>query len=704
MLLEKLHLKAFDLTTPDGKITKISPIEQTFRNCEILIENIPSFFVGFSLDKQDIIFNLKSTLGQLGIDAFLQDFELDENRRRAHCSVQLVAIDPLGKSFLELIEKGSFIGKLFAKDERRIVKNPDYLTRMFGRSDEKGDPLLAFGHPENLQFEKESTRIIAHLPLLPHSYTYKEEIFGLLPTVAKALKNPQLSLRELLRFHQVQTPNQKRSVEKNRCLIVRTEPLHIRTVFARVSDNLPKGFSHLSSSILQPNTEASGDIYEFSGESSEELTSIPLEFYTLEPYKEHVFFSDRDQLQEAIENQEHLFTAISTSPKPSHHRAATFVVKNEQLKNLDATSWISIDAERKDFPGLSDLHLQRELVDRYIQQQPSYPFLKAIQNGLITSEGILLTRHFPSPVMKRMFLSEKVQRMLKGLYFEIPSLTNGEFFSHEDRAFLFDLSKFGIPVYWIDKSAKKILQYTPKPGKDSGLFVPLNRIPYFVNATLVGIYGSIFADEEFSTELYTLLKGLKAMRKEFTHPLLNPKTPLALVTGGGPGAMKIGNRVAKQAGILSCANIVDFSKGTPAGLAEQEQNPYIEAKMTYRLDRLVERQAEFHLDLPIILEGGIGSDFELALEEARRKTGVCDPTPILLFGEPNYWKNKITSRFNQNLTSGTIKGSEWISNCFYCIENAIEGLHVYQKYFSGQLPIGPEGPSYPHGFAIAKNL
>ena len=696
MLQKKLHTPAFDLTTPDGKITKISPEKV----CEVLIEEIPPFFVGYSLPKKNILFNLKSVLGQLSIDAFLLDLELDENRHEGRCKIQLVGIDELGKTCLNLLEEGSYIGKLFARDDRRLVKNSDYLLRMFDRSDEKGDPLLSFGHPEQLRMEKENDHIIAHLPLLPHPYSYKEEIRGLLPTVAQAIKNPLLSIRELLRFHQVENPQRKRTVEKNKCLIVRTEPLHIRTVFARVSDNLPQGFAHLSSSILQPNTEASGDIYEFSGESANEIESVPLEFYTLEPYKEHVFFSDRDQLQEAIGEKTLLFDAMKTLPKPEHHRAATFIVKSSQLKNLKPTDWISIDAERKDFPGLSDLSLQYELVDRYIKQQPSYLFLKAMQSDLITSQGILLSRHFPSPVMKGMLLNEKVQHMLKGLYFSIPSLTNGEYFSHEDRAFLFDLSKFGIPVFWVDEPNKQILQYTPKPGKDSGMFVPLNRIPYFIDATLVGIYGSIFVEEEFSQELLILLKGLKAMRKTYDHPLLNPKTPLALVTGGGPGAMKIGNRVAKEAGILSCANIVDFSKGAPAAISEQEQNPYIEAKMTFRLDRLVERQAEFHLDLPIILKGGIGSDFELTLEEARRKTGACTPTPVLLFGEKSYWQNKITTRFNQNLSSGTIKGSEWVSNCFYCIENAAQGLEIYKKFFSGQLAIGPEGPSYPDGFCM----
>ena len=121
-------------------------------------------------------------------------------------------------------------------------------------------------------------------------------------------------------------------------------------------------------------------------------------------------------------------------------------------------------------------------------------------------------------------------------------------------------------------------------------------------------------------------------------------------------------------------------------------------KMTYRLDKLVERQAEFNLDLPIILAGGIGSDFEHLLEEVRRKTGITAPTPVLLFGSVDYWRAKITSRFQQNLASGTIKGSEWVSNCFYVVENAQAGLRIYRQFFAGQLPIGKAGPIFEEGF------
>jgi predicted Rossmann-fold nucleotide-binding protein len=204
----------------------------------------------------------------------------------------------------------------------------------------------------------------------------------------------------------------------------------------------------------------------------------------------------------------------------------------------------------------------------------------------------------------------------------------------------------------------------------------------------------------FELELTLLLQGIEDMRQEVKHALLNSDTPIALITGGGPGVMEIGNKVAKKLNLLSCANIVDFRHKESSVVSEQMQNPYVDIKMTYRLDRLVERQAEFNLDFPIFLQGGIGTDFEYTLEEVRRKVGSTDATPILLFGSVDYWKEKISSRFNCNLKTGTISGSEWVSNCFFCVQNASQGLKVYRQFFTNNLPIGPRGPIYNDGFAI----
>lgn len=702
LFLEAKHL---DLVTPDGIITNLTRIDEKNAEATVFINQISPIFVGFQIDPNRVFFNIKSTLAQLGINGIGMEYVLDAKNGCAEAKVHLSAIGSIGIEMLKYIEVGANIGRLFAADERRRVRDPEYLFRMFGRSDRCGKPLLSLGGmhgSDDLILDKVDGRTVAYLSLLNGRVEYASTILGFLPTLAKALKT-NISMREVLRLHQEWKPLLPRNVEENELLLVRTLPLHIRTVFGHVAEELlASGFHHTTASILQPDTAASGDIYELYGKSKRELTDIPLEFYTLEPYREYVYFSDRDQLQACLENSKVLFDAFKTAPEPLENRTAVFIVKGEQLLKLKPEDWIAREPRFQEFPKWGHGARQALMVERFIEQQPSYPFLKAIDDSRITSQGILLTRYFPSPFMKRMLLSDQVQRCLKGIYFQYPSQSHREFFSAEDRALLHDLDKFAIPVFWVDEDSKKILQFVQKPGYDSGLFVPLGKIETFLNSTVFGIYGSNLLAGDFENELRILLNGVLAMRNEMNHPQLRKDTPLALVTGGGPGAMEVGSRVAQEVGILSCANIVDFRAGPQAVVNEQRQNPYVDAKMTYRLDKLVERQAEFNLDFPIFLAGGIGTDFEYSLEEVRRKVGSVPSNPILLFGEPDYWRQKVTSRFRLNYATGTIKGSEWITNCFYCIQNAEQGLKVYREFFQGTLKIGKTGPVYDEGFCIVE--
>lgn len=693
----------YDLASPDGIITFIKSIDETNSEAIVFIENISPVFMGFKIDPSLVFFNVKSTLAQLGLDGIGLSFELDPIKLCARVVVQIIAHGKIAIEMLKYISVGMSIGKLFAADDRRRVRNPDYLSRLFGRVDRWGRPLLSLGGLQgsgDLILDKIDGRTVAYLTLQNGRVTYDEDTIHFLPTLAKALAL-KLDTRNMLRLHQVWNPHMIRNLETDDILLVRTLPLHIRTVFGKVVNSLlSPGYHHTTASVLQPDTLASGDIYELYGNSKRELTDIPLEFYTLEPYREYVFFSDRDQLQISLEDPKALFKAFETAPEPKNARASVFVVKGEQLLNLTPEDWVVRETIFQDFPGPSQANRQALMVERFIKQQPSYPFLKAIDDDLITSEGVLLARYFPSPLLKRLLLTD--QRCLKRIYFQHPSESNQAFFSAEDRALLHDLHKFSIQTYWVDSTSGKILQYSEKPDHDTGFFVPLHQVDTFIRSTVFGIYGSNLLRGSFEQELRHLLKGLEEMKTSLNHPLLNPNTPLALVTGGGPGAMEVGNRVAKELGILSCANIVDFRQKDKTVLNEQKQNEYVDAKMTYRIDKLVERQAEFNLDFPIFLVGGIGTDFEYSLEEVRRKVGGVPAHPILLFGDNDYWEAKITSRFKCNLESGTIKGSEWLSNCFYCIQTGQQGLDVYRDFFKGILRIGKDGPIYDDGFVKSK--
>jgi len=701
MIEDYLDPNQFDLASPDGFVTHLQPLSEEKAHATVLIENISPKFVGYQIEPERVIFNIKSTLAQIGMEGKGESVVLDKKNARAEIKVLLHAIGPIAIAMLKYIQVGSWIGKLFAADERRRVRDPDYLGRMLGRSDRFGRPLLSLGGlhgSDDLILDKVDGRTIAYIGLQNGRVFYDDSIYGFLPTLAKGLVQ-DLKLRDVLRLHQEWKANAPRNVTEGELLLVRTMPLHVRTVFGMVVDELlTPGYQHTSARVLQPDTLASGDIYELYGNNKREITDIPLEFYTLEPYREHVFFSDRDQLQACLEDNTSLFKAFETAPMPIENRTAVFVVKGEQLLNLKAEDWSVRETRMQEFPGSFHGARQALMVERFIEQQPSYPFLKSIDVGAITSQGILLSRYFPSPLMKRMLLSDQVQRFLKRIYFKYPSLSHQSFFSAEDRALLHDLDKFAIPCYWVDDVSNQILQFVQKPDRDSGLFVPLNSVDKFLKSTVFGIYGSNLLQGDLEKELRKLFEGLLAMRNEMHHPYLHKDVPLSLVTGGGPGVMEVGNRVAKELNILSCANIVDFRQKSGQIVNEQLSNPYIEAKMTYRIDKLVERQAEFNLDFPLFLMGGIGTDFEFCLEEVRRKVGSVPAHPIILFGEADYWRKKITSNFQTNLACGTIKGSEWISNCFYSIQTAEQGLKVYRDFFSNTLPIGKSGPVFQDGF------
>lgn len=689
----------YDLVTPDGKIVRILETYPDSLIVEGIIKGIGSNFIGFELPKDAVLFNLKSTLAQLGLHAELQSWDRDRRQGIAEWRVRLVALSPLAQAMLSLLSPGSFIGKLFANDDRRRVKKIHYFTRLFGRFDRHQRPLLSLGGPQDshtLTIEEIEGRLVAFLALRPGRIEFQETIHGLLPTIGKALHS-NLPMRSFVRLHQSWIAHASRTVETGRVLLCMTEPLHIRTLFARVVDDLlPPGIRHTAANILQPDTMASGDIYELYGSSSQEVHDIPLEFFTLEPFKEHVFFSDRDQLQDSLENNAVIFQAFDTAPSPKDHPAATFVVKGSQLHSLKEEDWICLNPPKQCFPGIAHDTRQAILAERYIEAQPSYPFLKAMEGEVITSQGVLLSRYFPSPLLKRMLLSYYVGFALRGIYFQIPSRSHGEFFSQEDRAMLIDLVSFGTPVFWADPRTNRLLQYLQRPNKTSGMFVPLNQKKQFLEATFFGLYGSNLLSGSCSEQLRSLFSGLLSMRHRLHHPQCNPKSSFALVTGGGPGVMEVGNQVANELGFLSCANIVNF--GAHGVVHEQLQNSYIQAKMTYRLDHLVERQAEFYLDFPIFVMGGIGTDFEYSLEEVRHKVGARPNAPILLLGEPDYWRSKITSRFQSNLRSGTIRGSEWVSNSFFCVPSAEVALALYEEFFSGRLVLGKDGPTYPDGF------
>ncbi|WP_201456732.1 LOG family protein [Chlamydia sp. 17-3921] len=682
-----------DAISPDGYLcSPLKMLSQNLYEGEAKIQNIPEYFLGFHLPQYCLQLNLKSSLAQLGIEALMLNCELDKNRREAQIQLHFYSKDPVATAMLSLLEPGSFFGKLFAADDRRLVRLPCYLERMLNYQDRDGSPLLRFGKKlENLiTFDVIDNRLVASLPTLPGIVTYEQTIYGFLPFISKALSRPGLQVRKFLSLYQ-HHQNQKKIPQAQKILLIKTEPLHIRTVFARVvQDLLPKGLNHTAANILEPTTQESGDIYEFYGDASESIERIPLEFFTIEPYKEYSFFSHRDLLQTSLDSEEEVFKIFHSAPE-GKEKTATFISKGSEISNLQPSSWLV----STNTSILNDN--DPKLIEKCIQQEPYYPFLEAMETGKITSQGVLFSRYFPSSWLKGMFLSYYVADSLKRIYFQFPSYSHGIYFSQRDRSFLLDLDLSGISVFWVDLNSRSVLQYIKRRNKDVGMFVPPHQIEKFQKAYFIGIHGSSILFGNSEQLLRELLQGIQALSQKYRLPNLPENASLAIMTGGGTGVMTLSNRIAKELSLLSCGNLASIEYTSE--LAEST-NSYVEAKMTYRLDSLFERQADFHVDLAIFLLGGVGTDFELALELVSLKTKKKAPVPVFLIGPEDYWTEKISSLYKINIAGGTIQGSEWIYNCLFCISSAEAGIRVFHDYLLQTLPIGPEYPPPEKGFTV----
>jgi len=694
----------YDLVSPDGRIIKIEKICETSLKVEVLIEDIHENFIGFSIDKEHVSFNIKSTFAQLGINSKINDLELSETLSSAIVQVTLFSFNSIGTSLLSLLTPGIFVGKLFAKDPRRIIRSSHYLNRLFGKSDAFGNPLLVLSEEYNKEIiidDSGNHRVLVKIPLLEGVFVYDEYIKGFLPTVVKGLYENKPSFRRFLYLHQQHLQN-PRVIPKNDFLLVKTMKMSIRTLFSCVAhDALPKGYNHASADILEPQM-TTGDIFEFHATNpahppTEEITHIPLEFYSLEPYREFFFFSDKELLKEGLEKKEVVFKALDSAP--AEDNCAVFIVKRFQLDKLASNDWIVGDLGLSQaLPDFAKSREEKMAIHEYITGQAEYPILKSMQEGYITSQGILFTKNFPSTLLGNFLLNEHVTRRLKGIYFSKPSNNHGDYFSHDDRSLLRNLAKQDVDVFWADKKTDLLLKYIPRRDMDTGLFVPIDKIDQYEKATIFGVYGTRFEITSHIKQLRKLFLGLIDMKSKVDHDLFREDKTIAIATGGGPGIMAMGNQIASELGLLSIGHAVDFRKPHEPENTQETMNHFIQGKMTYRLEQVIIRQSEFGLDFPIFFEGGIGTDFEFALETLRIQVGSKKPSPIILFGPYEYWKEKIASNHKMNLKKGTIKGSEWISNCFYCVENYKDALSIYYKYFTGSLPIGKEFKGSSDGF------
>jgi len=149
------------------------------------------------------------------------------------------------------------------------------------------------------------------------------------------------------------------------------------------------------------------------------------------------------------------------------------------------------------------------------------------------------------------------------------------------------------------------------------------------------------------------------------------KTPIYVVTGGGPGIMEAGNRGAFEVGGKSIGlNIV-----LPH---EQEPNPYITPRLCFQFHYFALRKMHFLMRSVALVcfPGGFGTLDELFEVLTLMQTGKCRKRPVLLFGR-DFWTKLIN--IDHLVDTGMISPGD--IHLFRYVETADEAWETLQQVY-----------------------
>ena len=149
------------------------------------------------------------------------------------------------------------------------------------------------------------------------------------------------------------------------------------------------------------------------------------------------------------------------------------------------------------------------------------------------------------------------------------------------------------------------------------------------------------------------------------------KTPIYVVTGGGPGIMEAGNRGAFDAGGKSIGLNIVLPR-------EQEPNPYLTPELCFQFHYFGLRKMHFVMRsiALVCFPGGFGTLDELFETMTLIQTGKSRRRPILLFGRA-FWDKLIN--FQHLVDTGMVSTEDL--DLFHYVETAEQAWDKLAEYY-----------------------
>ena len=246
-----------------------------------------------------------------------------------------------------------------------------------------------------------------------------------------------------------------------------------------------------------------------------------------------------------------------------------------------------------------------------------------LQEVPVGSRATVLLGCFPNLLEHLDVCRAAVERRIHRIVFRRASWEHGPFLSAKDHARLADYASLGLEVFWCNDDWGHLAVHTFRGLR--GYFVEPQTEARFQNALIIAIYGSARPLTDVDVrKLRELLTGLKGLFGD----------NLAILTGGGPGAMQQASEIAHDLGLLVGANYIET--------VDQGTNKDADFYQCFQDISRHNRQRWFEIaSFQIFCTGGLGTLEEIGLTMTDMKLGVIEMSPVVFFGQHGdspYWE------------------------------------------------------------------
>jgi uncharacterized protein (TIGR00730 family) len=155
---------------------------------------------------------------------------------------------------------------------------------------------------------------------------------------------------------------------------------------------------------------------------------------------------------------------------------------------------------------------------------------------------------------------------------------------------------------------------------------------------------------------------------------------LAVITGGGPGAMEAANRGCREAGGLSIGCNIELP-------FEQAMNPYVDLGIDFRYFFVRKMMFVKYADGFVVFPGGFGTLDELFESLTLIQTGKVQHFPVVLFGS-QYWQGLVDWLHRPVLAEGKLSAEDL--KLFHVVDDPAEVVPHIRKVLGEKR--GPEEP------------